>query len=250
MLKSDIHPTEVPGGFSLSHVYDKSKCDKWIQHTESLGYDNQTHEGYQDSKIDNKERLYRRNDRCVIRVDKADVDDLWQKLEPHVPPTIEYGDYGTWVASGLNEMWRFYKYQPGQEFPVHLDNTTVKTSTYISWFTVLVYLTEGFEGGGTAFYRKSMYGPVMESGPVVTVTPTIGSVVVFYHTGHKSPFHAGLPVVGSEGCKYVIRTDVMYEAIRPSTIHLQVSAPYDKKGCEYFSVLTNEMVKVDPQEDD
>ena len=57
-------------------------------------------------------------------------------------------------------------------------------------FSVIIYLNEGFAGGGTAFDE-------------VAVSPQTGAAIVFAH----ELMHEGLPV--SQGIKRVLRTDVM-----------------------------------------
>ena len=134
--------------------------------------------------------------------------------------------------------------------------------------TVLIYLNGGFNGGGTAFYDVNRE---LEDEPLCVVTPEQGSIVIFYHTGHLSPYHAGMQLKTSrpedlleppEGAdpkvtatKYVIRTDLMYEVADGSSvpeIQLPVSPPYNEKGFTYISrVLGGKPVSyVPPTSDD
>ena len=89
-------------------------------------------------------------------------------------------------------------------------------------------------------------GPDLPAGVIAEVTPHVGDVVVFYHTGDMSPYHAGLPVVGDNVTKYVLRTDVMYEAAKAPRFPVPLSAPYDTSGYTYRSVVTGLVVVVDP----
>ena len=100
-----------------------------------------------------------------------------------------------WKVAGLNERFRFYRYDPGQRFAPHMDGCFQRANWEQSQFTFLVYLNDGFEGGATAF---------RESRASLPVTPERGKALVFYHR----QLHEGLPVV--RGRKYVLRTDVMY----------------------------------------
>ena len=126
----------------------------------------------------------------------------------------------------------------GQYFPVHRDNTTVKNYEFISWLTVLVYLTSSSEGGGgeTAFFPDP-YSEVSNK-----VTPVAGSALIFHHTGEKSAWHCGLPLLPTEGSpkedlkKYVLRTDVMYHAIERPTQCLPISAPYNEDSDEEYEL--------------
>jgi predicted 2-oxoglutarate/Fe(II)-dependent dioxygenase YbiX len=98
-------------------------------------------------------------------------------------------------AVGLNERFRFYRYDPGQRFTPHMDGCFQRDNGQQSQFTFLVYLNDGFEGGATAFH---------ESRASLVMTPERGKALVFYHR----QVHEGMPVV--RGRKYVLRTDVMY----------------------------------------
>ena len=104
-------------------------------------------------------------------------------------------DWMGWKAVGFNERFRFYRYDPGQRFAPHLDGCFERDNGETSFFTFLVYLNDGFEGGATAFH---------ESRASLLVTPEQGKALVFYHR----QLHEGMPVV--RGRKYVLRTDVMY----------------------------------------
>src|SRR5262249_23762048 len=58
----------------------------------------------------------RNNDRVMID-DPALAMELWERLRPFVAP--RRGSH--WVAAGLNERFRFYRYDPGQRFHWHFD---------------------------------------------------------------------------------------------------------------------------------
>ena len=64
----------------------------------------------------------------------------------------------------------------------------------------MVYLNDGYEGGGTSFIDP--YGRLFD---LFTVIPKEGSALFFYH--HLD--HRGDEVMA--GRKYVLRTDVMFK---------------------------------------
>jgi hypothetical protein len=72
--------------------------------------------------------------------------------------------------------------------------------------TFLVYLNDGFDGGGTTFYLP-------KDGAVGSpaVTPQAGNVLLFPQGNTASLVHEGSKVEGKEHRKYVIRTDVLYQ---------------------------------------
>jgi len=67
----------------------------------------------------------------------------------HVPRTFKGR-----VASGLNERLRFYRYDPGQKFDWHQDGYYERENGERSQFTFMVYLNDGFGGGGTSFVDR------------------------------------------------------------------------------------------------
>lgn len=92
----------------------------------------------------------------------------------------------------LNERFRIYRYTEGQRFAWHRDGSFRRSTDEESYYTLMVYLNEGFEGGRTEFADHAV------------VEPATGRALVFYHP----LLHQGAPVV--RGTKYVLRTDVMY----------------------------------------
>jgi predicted 2-oxoglutarate/Fe(II)-dependent dioxygenase YbiX len=132
-----------------------------------------------------------RNNMRVI-VDKHDLAArLWDRLKPHVEERVDE----EWQALGLNERFRFYRYDPGQAFRWHRDGAFIRNDDERSFLTFMVYLNAGFEGGATEF-------------PDTAVEPDAGLAVVFAHYLR----HQGAEVV--RGRKYVLRSDVMYRRAR------------------------------------
>lgn len=129
----------------------------------------------------------RNNDRLLF-FDENLAEELWLKLKPFVPSS-----FGASKAIGLNEMFRIYRYEPGQRFKMHRDGSYERNETEFSILSFLIYLNENFEGGETEF-RK-----------VTTVKPKTGTALVFHHPMR----HEGKEIIS--GIKYVLRTDVMYK---------------------------------------
>jgi hypothetical protein len=108
-----------------------------------------------------------------------------------------------------------YKYRTGDSFGRHIDesNQDIETSA-VSKLTLLLYLNGGFEeeveeegeealvGGETKFYKT-----LTTSEPLVTIVPVRGTMLLHGH-GHRCLIHEAATVI--RGCKYVLRTDVMY----------------------------------------
>ena len=95
---------------------------------------------------------------------------------------------------GANERFRCYRYKPGMRFAPHMDGAFRRSNGEQSFYSFLVYLNEGFEGGNTAFATE----------PAISITPKTGMGLLFQH----SIVHEGSIVTA--GVKYVARTDLMY----------------------------------------
>lgn len=99
-----------------------------------------------------------------------------------------------WQPIGLNERLRYYRYDPGEAFALHRDGAFIRSASERSFYTVLMYLNEGFEGGET----------VVEN---TIVHPQTGMALVFLHP----LLHEGRPLL--QGRKYVLRSDLMYQRV-------------------------------------
>ena len=110
---------------------------------------------------------------------------LWQGLLAHDLPDIAGRQ-----ACGLPRDLSFYQYLPEQRFKMHKDGPWLEEGLR-SELTLLVYLNEDFQGGATDFRGFQ-------------VVPKTGDAVLFLH----DTWHEGAVV--EAGCKYVLRSDVMY----------------------------------------
>ena len=110
---------------------------------------------------------------------------LWQGLLAHDLPDIDGRQ-----ACGLPRDLRFYQYLPEQRFKMHKDGPWLEEGLR-SELTLLVYLNEDFQGGATDFRGFQ-------------VVPKTGDALLFLH----DTWHEGAVV--EAGCKYVLRSDVMY----------------------------------------
>jgi prolyl 4-hydroxylase len=168
--------------YLIDNFWSPERCEDFIRKTETIGYEPATIE------TENGPRLvdFIRNNNRVIYKDFPLAQDLWLELKPYAP--LEIGDS---IAIGLNELFRFYKYQPGQQFKKHRDQSYIRNNEEASYFTFMIYLNNDFKGGATTFDD-------------LVITPKKGSALIFYH----SLEHEGSEVL--EGVKYVLRTDIMF----------------------------------------
>jgi predicted 2-oxoglutarate/Fe(II)-dependent dioxygenase YbiX len=180
--------------FTLGGFLSPKECDDLIALSERAGYEEATittafgpvmNKGVRDNA-----RLIHDDPDLAAR--------LWERARSHLP-----GSVGRWRAVGLNERFRFYRYDPGEKFAPHFDGAYERDSGERSFLTLMVYLNGSCEGGETNFYGYSNRPPLHR------VRPEAGKALVFAHR----LLHEGAPVLA--GRKYVLRTDVMYRYVRP-----------------------------------
>lgn len=176
--------------FEIENFMPAARCDALIAHAEAVGFDEATI-NTSAGHVFNKD--VRNNDR-VISDDPTLATELWELARPHTPLKFKNRQ-----VVGLNERLRFYRYDPGQKFDWHQDGYYERDNGDRSLFTFMVYLNDGYEGGGTSFVDP--YGRLFDP---FTVVPKKGAALFFYH--HLD--HRGDEVTA--GRKYVLRTDVMY----------------------------------------
>jgi predicted 2-oxoglutarate/Fe(II)-dependent dioxygenase YbiX len=129
-----------------------------------------------------------RNNERVILDDDVLAKRLWARVAGAMPERLFARR-----PVGANERFRCYRYQPGQQFAMHRDGAFRRSEREKSELTFMVYLNEGFGGGGTKFYDED-----------VTAVPKTGTALFFQHR----LLHEGSVV--TSGVKYVLRSDVMF----------------------------------------
>jgi hypothetical protein len=179
--------------FTVRGALTPDECAEYVARSEAAGYGDAPINTFAGPVVNKRMRS---NDRVMVD-DPATAAALWERLRPLVP-----GRHGSWVAAGLNERLRYYRYDPGQEFDWHFDGHFERSPDEHSALTVLLYLSGGFAGGATEF--NFLAAGRMQDNPTITVVPEAGMALVFAHR----ILHRGAPVVS--GRKYVLRTDVMY----------------------------------------
>jgi hypothetical protein len=133
---------------------------------------------------------------AVLR-DHALAAELYQRVLPHVPRRMstELGSRGRvrMEVAGVYVPVRIYRYEPGQHFGLHNDQSYFGEDGTKSLLTLMVYLNEGFGGGETDFPEQGQ-----------TIVPRTGMALLFQHM----LLHAGKRVTA--GTKLVLRSDVLY----------------------------------------
>ncbi len=168
--------------FLIMDFWSKERCEDYIKISEKKGYSNAKINTRTGQKVVSSVR----NNKRVMYKDSQLANEIWNDLQHLV--TDDYDDF---KPLGLNELFRFYRYNPKEEFKKHRDESYIRNEKEMSFFTFMIYLNNGFKGGETTFNNNK-------------ITPVTGMALVFLH----SLEHSGNPVI--EGTKYVLRTDIMY----------------------------------------
>jgi predicted 2-oxoglutarate/Fe(II)-dependent dioxygenase YbiX len=189
-------------GINIFVVHDflsPEECENFIRLTEERGYT--------DAPINTSfgpmvRKDVRNNERVMI--DNFNLArQLWEKARLFIPSPLFDVE-----AVGLNERFRFYRYDVGQQFAQHMDGCFDRGNGERSELTFMVYLNDGFEGGDTVFSR-GRWDPYNCRFPwELRVHPERGKALLFVH----DQVHEGAAV--THGRKYVLRTDVMYRSPR------------------------------------
>jgi len=174
--------------FTIDEFWTKSECEHFILKTEKIGYNAATVDTEKGAMV----IKHVRNNNRVINIDSELAETIWYTLKPFAP-----GQIGHSFAIGLNEMFRFYKYEPGQQFKKHIDQGYIRDDSEASYYTFMIYLNDNYSGGETTFSN-------------ITIHPRQGTGLIFLHTLE----HAGTEVL--KGTKYVLRTDIIYKLESPA----------------------------------
>ncbi|MCA9175789.1 MAG: 2OG-Fe(II) oxygenase [Planctomycetales bacterium] len=177
--------------FTVTGFLTAAECAKYIRISEDVGYEPALLTSPRGNVL---RKDIRSNERVMFCNDEI-ADWLWQRARDFVPR-----EFDGRPAVGVNELLRFYRYEPGQQFDWHQDFPYERDNGEQSYLTLLVYLNDDFDGGETSF--DDSYSE--EAFDEFRVTPVRGMALFFEHATH----HKGEPV--TKGRKYVMRTDVMY----------------------------------------
>ena len=126
--------TYAPNIFSIANFLTEEECAKYIRQSEERGYSESTITSADGPKM---MKDMRNNTRSMYIDEKLAVE-LWPRVQPFVPHLDNP------LPCGLNEMFRYYKYEAGQEFKMHVDFPFVRNEMEASYYTLIIYLNDGF----------------------------------------------------------------------------------------------------------
>lgn len=184
--------------FVIEEFLSPEECRRYIDWSETNGYE----DALVSSPSGHVLRADVRNNQRVIFDSPELAAELWERAEDLMPPDVEDAESECYHPIGLNERLRFYRYDPGEQFDWHQDFPFERENNQRSFWTLMIYLNDGFKGGETSFedsYSDAPFDPFH-------VSPRAGMALCFAH----HVYHKGEPIL--RGRKYVLRTDVMYAA--------------------------------------
>ena len=166
----------------IEKFWTPEMCDEFISDSEQIGYEPAMVQTESGQKIVESVR----NNQRILFKDKKLAQSIWNNARDFANQKL-----GNSIAIGLNEMFRFYKYEKNQEFKKHRDQSYIRNELESSYYTLMIYLNDDFKGGETTFGSLKIH-------------PKKGSCLIFFHDLE----HEGTKLISGE--KYILRTDIMY----------------------------------------
>jgi predicted 2-oxoglutarate/Fe(II)-dependent dioxygenase YbiX len=177
--------------FTIKNFFTPEECQKYIDKCESIGFGEATINTVEGAIVNKRMR----NNERVISDDFETAGIVWERIKEFLP------EYST-KAVGVNERFRYYRYEPKQFFDWHFDGEFRRSTGEFSRLTLMIYLNDDFTGGTTDFNFN--VGVIRDSDSIIKTIPEKGMALVFVH----HVLHRGSPV--STGKKYVMRSDIMF----------------------------------------
>lgn len=184
-----------PDIFTIAGVFTDTECGELIERAESIGFAPASVLTRSGPKMLSN---IRNNERVSI-TDPALAEMMWLRIASILPELDDKNPIR------VDDRLRFYRYEPGQVFKRHKDGSVTDDDGNVSKLSYLIYLNSGFQGGETTF-RHTLETDESRESIVHKIVPTTGSALLFRH----ARWHEGTGL--TSGRKYVLRTDVFYEA--------------------------------------
>lgn len=175
----------------LESVLSDQECLELIKISEEQGYVPSSI-----TKSDGTEVMdvdHRDSGRVIID-DYSFAKKIFERVKAFLPQC-----YHQQELKGINERFRYLRYEPGQRFTMHSDGSYERSDgSELSLMTIMIYLNghDDLRGGETILYN--------EDGEPESIIPKAGRILIFDH----DIYHEGARV--ENGTKYCIRSDIMY----------------------------------------
>eukprot|EP01117_Protostelium_nocturnum_P012713 TRINITY_DN4692_c0_g1_i1.p1 TRINITY_DN4692_c0_g1~~TRINITY_DN4692_c0_g1_i1.p1 ORF type:complete len:204 (+),score=42.19 TRINITY_DN4692_c0_g1_i1:39-614(+) len=179
-----------PIAFTASNVMSQEECRNLIQSCEEEGFSpNKLNVGKGNEILSPN---YLDSYRCIL-MDSKLANQIWERIGSFIPQQLNsFGRNKLMEVVGIHDRLRVLRYPNTQRFDAHLDASEERERNGTkekSLLSVLLYLNEGFDGGGTSFEEPG--------GKSVKVVPRGGMALIFEH----ELVHSGEAV--GNGVKYV-----------------------------------------------
>ncbi len=211
---SRINVDGVSGAFQLLGVLSPTECQRLVETAESVGF-------LEDAAV-TLPRTVRHNHSLTWVMDEHTSDLIWFRCAPFFDNASDR--YFGKRPVGLNNRFRFYRYQEGDFFKFHTDGSwpgsrivdgDLVANAYPdrwSMLTFLLFLSDEYEGGETQFNNAPDAGFPGREGcqDIVDIRTPLGGVLCFPHGDHPMHCAHGSSIIRS-GTKYIVRTDVLFE---------------------------------------
>jgi hypothetical protein len=240
LLTSYNVPTKISNGVKLNRIKQQDdfilielgtlltpdECDEILTNIQPEIFENMC------DKYDIKTR---NNSRLIVMDDRL-ARTLWRRLKfsnkitklVQNPQPLGFNVQGKWQMSGVNAAMRLNRYNQGEYFSPHKDAQYAPSGDKRSLFSLLIYLTDNYEGGETKFYFPKVspksnikgltikeeieaYGGLSHGYDCVTIKPKKGYAVLFTH----NLLHEAVPPEAIDQLqmtqRLVLRTDVLVE---------------------------------------
>jgi prolyl 4-hydroxylase len=210
-----------PGNIlAIKNVLTLEECKSYIELSEKKGYKPAT---LQLTENKNSQEIIatdiRNHDRVII--ENSEISELlWNRIKDNFPNNFKIikelvpsndnkmSEECDFIAVGVSNYFRFYRYNVGQRFVRHFDGYEYGSMIYTKnlsnqpnvptpKLSILIYLNEEFQGGKTTFFNS-------KGKEIVAVTPQTGKVLIYNY----QILHEGSLV--SEGLKYIMRSDILF----------------------------------------
>lgn len=189
-------------------------------------------------KLQSMENYYKngRNNSRLVVFDSKLSDVLWERIRSTLEKQLSKDGSklyplgfdvlrGEWKLSGLNQAFRFNKYNSSKKerFSIHRDSQFCPSGDERSIYSVVIYLNDDFKGGETRFYIRhdssiktkdltiaeevKKFGGLKKGYDTVSVSPKRGMAVIF----SQNIIHESLLLCQrkSNESKYILKSDVM-----------------------------------------
>jgi prolyl 4-hydroxylase len=182
---------------TIPSLYSQQECAELLGSLAGATWLDATVNGHDGRVVD---RAIRDSTTAIVR-DPLRATTLFERVRQRVPDRMRVEEPGTgervtMAPVGVFCPLRVYRYERGQRFGLHHDQSYSREDGARSLLTLMVYLNDDFVGGETDFPEQRR-----------RVSPAAGTALWFQHM----LLHAGRAV--ESGVKYVLRSDVLYAAI-------------------------------------